>query len=85
MRARTVKQLALGWLICSTLMTAIVMADGFIDGHEQPINIPAGDLTTSLELLAKQTGVEFVYERQYHAQSGSPQVAPRHEFDADRA
>jgi iron complex outermembrane receptor protein len=54
--------LALGWLICSTLMTAIVMADGFIDGHEQPINIPAGDLTTSLELLAKQTGVEFVYD-----------------------
>jgi iron complex outermembrane recepter protein len=57
-----VKQLALGWLICSTLMSAIVIADGLSDDREQSINIPAGDLTTSLELLAKQTGVEFVYD-----------------------
>jgi iron complex outermembrane receptor protein len=62
MLASTVKQLALGWLICSTLISATVMASGLGDGREQSINIPAGDLTASLELLAKQTGAEFVYD-----------------------
>jgi iron complex outermembrane receptor protein len=62
MLASTVKQLALGWLICSTFMPVIVTADGLSDGREQSINIPAGDLSTSLELLAKQTGAEFVYD-----------------------
>jgi iron complex outermembrane recepter protein len=62
MLASTVKQLALGWLICSTFMPVIVTADALRDGREQSINIPAGDLTTSLELLAKQTGAEFVYD-----------------------
>lgn len=62
MLASAVKQLALGWLICSTFMPAIVMADELSDGREQPISIPAGDLTASLELLAKQTGAELVYD-----------------------
>jgi len=62
MLASAVKQLALGWLICSTSMPAIVMADEPSGGREQSISIPAGDLTASLELLAKQTGAEFVYD-----------------------
>src|ERR1700722_19884065 len=62
MLASTVKQLALGWLICSTLISTAVMANGLGDAREKSISIPAGDLTTSLELLAKQTGAEFVYD-----------------------
>lgn len=62
MLAGTVKQWIVGWAMCSALISAPVLADGLIEGHEQQINIPAGDLTSSLELLAKQTGVEFVYD-----------------------
>src|SRR3984957_11082186 len=62
MLASAVKQLALGWLICSTSLPAMVEGDELSVGWEQSISIPAGDLTASLELLAKQTGAEFVYD-----------------------
>jgi iron complex outermembrane receptor protein len=43
-------------LVCGLSMTAHAMAD-----QKTHVNVPAGDLTAGLELLAKQSGAEFVY------------------------
>jgi iron complex outermembrane receptor protein len=43
-------------LVCGLSVTAHAMAD-----QETHVNVPAGDLTAGLELLAKQSGAEFVY------------------------
>lgn len=42
--------------VCCLSVTAHAMAD-----QKSHVNVPAGDLTTGLELLAKQSGAEFVY------------------------
>jgi iron complex outermembrane receptor protein len=43
-------------LVCGLSVTAHAMAD-----QKSHVNVPAGDLTAGLELLAKQSGAEFVY------------------------
>ena len=43
-------------LVCGLSMTAHAIAD-----QKTHVNVPAGDLTAGLELLAKQSGAEFVY------------------------
>jgi iron complex outermembrane recepter protein len=43
-------------LVCGLSVTAHAMAD-----QKSHVNVPAGDLTAGLEILAKQSGAEFVY------------------------
>jgi outer membrane receptor protein involved in Fe transport len=43
------------------LLSAPAAADS-ADAHTQSINLPADDLVASLELLAKQSGIEFIYD-----------------------
>ena len=50
--------------VCFTLMSAPALSDAppLSDAPAQPINIPANDLAVSLELLARQSGIEFIYD-----------------------
>ena len=59
--ATAMKRFALAACLCCALMTARVMADE-VNPPEQTIDIPADDLAAALEVLARQTGIEFVYD-----------------------
>src|SRR5229473_8057032 len=61
MFATAMKLGALAGFVCCTLMSARAIAD-LPDAPKQSINIPADDLVASLELLAKQSGIEFIYD-----------------------
>src|SRR5882724_8449228 len=61
MLATAMKVGALAGFVCCALMSARTMAD-LPDAPEQSISIPADDLVVCLELLAKQSGLEFVYD-----------------------
>ena len=61
MFATAMKLGALAGFVCCTLMSARAIAD-LPDAPKQSINIPADDLVACLELLAKQSGIEFVYD-----------------------
>ncbi|MGC1520146.1 MAG: TonB-dependent receptor [Steroidobacteraceae bacterium] len=50
-----------GAVCCVLLSTPVWAADG-ADARESWIEIPAGDLVTSLERLAGQSGIEFIYD-----------------------
>jgi len=50
-----------GFVYCA-LMSTPAMAD-LPDAPKQSINIPADDLVACLELLAKQSGIEFCLRR----------------------
>ena len=52
----TMLRSALLAFVCSVSVAANAIADS-----PKTVNVPAGDLTTALELLAKQSGVELVY------------------------
>jgi iron complex outermembrane receptor protein len=51
--------LVFGALVCCAWMAAPAVAT---EAPKQRINIPAGDLVASLELLAKQSAIEFIYD-----------------------
>ncbi|HEY5755385.1 MAG TPA: TonB-dependent receptor, partial [Steroidobacter sp.] len=57
MTNRTWARSALLSCVCSLLLAGNAAADAL----KRRIDIPAGDLTVALELLAKQSGAEFVY------------------------
>src|SRR5216683_6426707 len=61
MFATAMKLGALAGFVCCTLMSARAIAD-LPDAPKQSINIPADDLVACLELLAKQSGIEFIYD-----------------------
>jgi iron complex outermembrane recepter protein len=50
----------LAGFVCCALVSAPVIADA-ADAPSQSINIPADDLVAALELLARQSGIEFIY------------------------
>ena len=49
-----------GFVFCA-ILAAPAIADS-TDASTQSINLPADDLVASLELLAKQSGIEFIYD-----------------------
>src|SRR5688500_3073207 len=52
-------------LMLAAAAIAVAMAFGQVQAADtKPIDVPAGELTVALETLAKQSGVEFVYEVQ---------------------
>jgi iron complex outermembrane recepter protein len=53
----TVKRCIVGIICC-----AWVSASALGDAPSQAIDIPADDLAASLELLARQSGIEFIYD-----------------------
>jgi outer membrane cobalamin receptor len=59
--AIAMKRCAFAALLCWALLAVEAIAD-VTDAPKQSIDIPADDLVSSLELLAKQAGVEFVYD-----------------------
>ena len=61
MPARRIKQLIVGCFVCGMLLSAPGWAER-AGAPRQSIDIPAGDLQASLERLAKQTGIEFIYD-----------------------
>jgi iron complex outermembrane recepter protein len=48
--------------VCCVLLSARTQAADAVDAREPLIDIPAGDLVASLELLAGQSGIEFIYD-----------------------
>ena len=48
--------------VCYVLLLAPAQAADGVDAREPLVDIPAGDLATSLELLAGQSGIEFIYD-----------------------
>src|SRR5579859_3413351 len=56
LKTETARSIFLGSL-CSLLISAYAIADA----PKRPINIPAGDLGSALQLLAKQSGADIVY------------------------
>jgi iron complex outermembrane recepter protein len=62
MSATEVKRFALSCFVCLALIAGEVVAADLTDAPPLSISIPAGDLASSLELLAKQTGIQFVYD-----------------------
>jgi iron complex outermembrane recepter protein len=74
--ALAMQRCALAALLCWTLLVADAIA-GVSDAPKQSIDLPADDLVSSLELLARQAGIEFVYDAEYlkgiktHAVSGT--------------
>src|SRR5271168_3472861 len=48
--------------VCCVLLSAPTQAAEGVDAREPMIDIPAGDLVASLELLARQSGIEFIYD-----------------------
>jgi iron complex outermembrane recepter protein len=61
MLATNMKRYIFALLLCCAWMSVRAMADAAAL-PKQWIAIPAGDLVTSLEQLAKQSGIEFVYD-----------------------
>jgi iron complex outermembrane receptor protein len=60
MFARTLRQCVFAGLVGCVGLSTPAIADR--TEAKQPINLPAGDLITALELLAQQSGIEFVYD-----------------------
>ena len=58
---RAFARLALAGLVCCAWMSAADAAAA-AESPKQRISIPAGDLVASLELLAVQTAIEFIYD-----------------------
>src|SRR5258707_14172645 len=58
--AKIVKRGALAGLICwACVVTALAQG---IEVPKQLINLPAADLVSSLDLLGRQSGIEFIYD-----------------------
>jgi iron complex outermembrane receptor protein len=48
--------------VCCVLLSAPARAADGIEAREPLVDIPAGDLVASLEQLAQQSGIEFIYD-----------------------
>ncbi len=60
MFATVVKQVAIAGLICCACAAAALGRDA--EPPKQSISLPAADLVSSLELLGRQSGIEFIYD-----------------------
>jgi iron complex outermembrane receptor protein len=53
----------------------LMSAPALCEAPAQPINIPANDLVVSLELLAQQSGIEFIYDSNELKGTRAPEVS----------
>jgi len=60
--AKVLGRCARAGAVCYVLLLAPAQAADGVDAREPLVDIPAGDLATSLELLAGQSGIEFIYD-----------------------
>ena len=79
--AKVLGQCARAGAVCCVLLSAPAWAADGVDARESVIDIPAGDLVTSLERLAEQSGIEFIYDsnqlKGIKAQSVSGHLTPK--------